>query len=365
MTMLYMAPQGRTRRLGLLAVLLCLLAAGVGHARRQQSATGAMFSVGCGLSVLQAPWTGTDTVGCEVSADLPEGDVGLTCADAPSGLACAVSPPVVRLSPGTPAPVVVTVSYTEMLAPGRASFRLIAKQGDSEATHALAVVKDINTVSARCPSADDIRRIDRDLDLEFDHDPTKNLVEHPERCTKSAGSRDLSVMQARVYRSLATLRRLTFQQRLPWTRDSAYQWLTRAVEGVRFRNDIANSSCCSPDGMINVKTPTQSVGGPGVSGVALGITAPGGRMPTDFRMLASFLQLLVHEARHRDGKPHTCGTRDQTLAEMGGYGAAWAFLRWTAEQSPPGLVPSDAASELLRQAENLCRGSICKGSCSL
>jgi len=134
---------------------------------------------------------------------------------------------------------------------------------------------------------------------------------------------------------------------------------------VRFRGDIANSSCCGPDGMINVKTPVESVGGRGQSGVGLAITQPGSRIPTDFRMLASFLQLLVHEARHRDGKPHTCGPRDQTISEMGAWGAAWAFQRWIAERSAPGLVPSEVASDLLRQAESICRGQICGGSCSL
>src|SRR5688572_15223133 len=82
---------------------------------------------------------------------------------------------------------------------------------DSCATWRLAgdrrdvVIKDINTVSARCPSAAEIRAIDRDLRLEFDSDPTKGVMS-PEQCAESAGSRDLTVMQARVYRSLATLR---------------------------------------------------------------------------------------------------------------------------------------------------------------
>ena len=255
----FVARHGRAQSVGCLAVILCLGVPVPGNADRQQASIAETLSLSCEPSILQAPWTGSDAVTCRVATTVAiPADVALTCENPPPGLACAVSPQVVRLSSGTPARVVVTVSYTEMLEPGRASFRVIAKHGDSQATHPLAVVKDINTVSARCPSADEIRRIDRDLSLEFDYDPTKNL-EHPERCTKSAGSRDLSVMQARVYRSLATLRRLTFEQPLPWTRDSAYRWLTRTVKGVRFRGDIANSSCCGPDGMINVKTPVESV----------------------------------------------------------------------------------------------------------
>jgi hypothetical protein len=258
--------------------------------------------------------------------------------------------------------VTLTMRYVETLAPGRASFRIVARHGDSQATHGMAVVKDINTVSARCPSADDIRAIDRDLLLEFDSDPTKDVMS-AERCTASAGSRELTVMQARVYRSLATLRRLTFQEPLPWTRDPVYRWLTRTVRGVRFRADIGNSSCCGPDRLINVSARVQTVAGRGQSGFGLAITES--RMPTDFRMLGGFLQLLVHEARHRDGKPHTCGTRDQTIAEMGAWGAAWAFQRWVAERSAPDFVPPDLAAYLLQQAANICTGQICGGSCNL
>jgi len=40
----------------------------------------------------------------------------------------------------------------------------------------MVVIKDINTVSARCPSAAEIRAIDRDLKLEFDSDPTRGVI---------------------------------------------------------------------------------------------------------------------------------------------------------------------------------------------
>ena len=363
----HIARERRTLGVACLAVVLCLLGAADGGATRQESPAAASLSMKCEPSVLQAPWTGTDTLTCQVAAtSASEADVALACEDIPAGLACKVSPPAVRPSSGTASIATLTLNYTEALAPGRSSFRIVARQGDSQAAHAVTVVKDINTVSARCPSVDEIRAIDRDLRLEFDSDPTKEVVS-AERCAESAGSRNLTVMQARVYRALATLKRLTFREPLPWTRDPVYRWLTRTVRGVRFRGDITNSNCCGPDRFINVAARLQPpiAGGRGQAGFALAITDPASRMPTDFRLLAGFLQLLVHEARHRDGKPHTCGTKDQTIAEMGAWGAASAFQRWIAEQTAPGLVPPDVQAQLLQAAASICKNQICGETCSL
>jgi hypothetical protein len=366
MTLLHIARHSRTRSLSRLPVIVCLLLPIVGHANRQEPSARATLSLNCEPSILAAPWTGVDAVTCQVANTGPvQADAVLACEDAPAGLACKVSSFVIQSSPGTTAVATLTVSYAETLAPGRASFRVVARQGDSQTAQALTVVKDINTVSARCPSADEIRAINRDLRLEFDSDPTKGVMS-AERCTESAGSRNLTVMQARVYRALATLKRLTFQEPLPWTRDPVYRWLTRTVRGVRFRDDIANSSCCGPDRLINVAARLQpAAAGRGQSGFGLAITDPASRMPTDFRMLGGFLQLLVHEARHRDGKPHTCGTRDQTISEMGAWGAAWAFQRWIAEKSAPDFVPPVIAAQLLQQAASICSGQICGRTCSL
>ena len=354
-----------SRRMMTLALTLCLLVPANGGANRQELPAAASLSVKCEPSVLQAPWTGTDTLTCQAATTSAiEADVALGCEDVPAGLTCKVGPPAVRPASGTPLTATLTVNYAETLAPGRTSLRIVARQGDSQAAHAVTVVKDLNTVFARCPSVDEIRAIDRDLRLEFDSDPTKDVAS-AERCTENAGSRNLTVMQARVYRALSTLRRLTFRQPLPWTRDPVYRWFTRTVRGVRFRADITNSNCCGPDRLINVAARLQIVNGRVQSGFGLAVTDPTSRMPTDFRMLAGFLQLLVHEARHADGKPHTCGTKDQTIAEMGAWGAAWAFHRWMAEQTAPGLVPPDMQAQLLQSAANICKGSICRGSCSL
>lgn len=110
---------------------------------------------------------------------------------------------------------------------------------------------------------------------------------------------------------MSVMRRLEFTEPLPWTKDPVYRWLTKSVHGVRFRADAVTSSCCGPDGIINVRAVVETTPDGRQSGFALGITH-GAAIDTDFRLLATFLQLLVHEARHNNGKPHTCGTKDQT-----------------------------------------------------
>ena len=48
-------------------MILCLVVPGVGHADRQRSTVAATVSLSCEPSVLQAPWTGADTVTCRVA----------------------------------------------------------------------------------------------------------------------------------------------------------------------------------------------------------------------------------------------------------------------------------------------------------
>ncbi len=177
------------------------------------------------------------------------------------------------------------------------------------------------------------------------------------------GSRDLTLMQARVYRALAAMRRLEFTEPLPWTKDSVYRWLTKTVRGVRFRADASTSSCCGPDGLITVRSAIDTSPDGSQFGFSLAITKSR-TMPTDFRLLATFMQLLVHEARHNNGKPHTRGTKDRTIREMGAWGAAYTFQRWIAEKTEPGLVPVTARLDPLRAADQICTQQICSEACA-
>jgi hypothetical protein len=228
----------------------------------------------------------------------------------------------------------------------------------SRATPADQVEQNINALAARCPGADDLKAIDHDLKLVFESDPTRGSTHE---CT-GANGKDLSLLQSRVYRALATMRALEFSEPLPWTKDSAYRWLTKSVRGVRFTANARTSFCCGPDGLINVRSVIETSPDGRQSGLALAVTQPT-QMPTDFRLLAGFLQLLVHEARHHNGKPHTCGTKDKTIGELGAWGAAYSFQKWLVEKTAPGFVPISVKIDLQRAMESICTNEICIQSC--
>jgi len=208
----------------------------------------------------------------------------------------------------------------------------------------------IDALLAACPTREQIASIDADLHLSFEIDPTSG---EPLACRAAAGSRDLSPLKKRVYNTLLATKRIEFDRPLPWTDEPLYRWLTHAVAGIRFRGDVQNSSCCSPDRTINVAAREL-------------VTNYTDRWidPVMRGGLVGFVLLLAHEARHADGHhPHTCGTRDQTLDELGAWGVQYYLTRWLAEHadqsffSGPSVQPSEI---LLRQAETLRTTSFCK-----
>jgi hypothetical protein len=105
--------------------------------------------------------------------------------------------------------------------------------------------------------------------------------------------------------------------------------VTSTIRGVRFRGDVKNSSCCDPQRVVNISA-TASV---------LNYTdrwvepARGGG-------LYGFLLVLVHEARHAQGLAHTCGTKDQTIEEMGSWGVQYYLTRWLVEHTDQAFFSS-------------------------
>jgi hypothetical protein len=89
--------------------------------------------------------------------------------------------------------------------------------------------------------------------------------------------------------------------------------------------------------------------------------------------IAGLVGLLVHEARHAEGYPHTCAydeaaggyTDDQTMEEMGAWAVNALFFQWIADHSDVTyMTATDAPSELYRDdaretAESLTANRIC------
>ena len=223
----------------------------------------------------------------------------------------------------------------------------------------------VDDVLATCPTLAEIQQIDRDLALDFSDDPTRGTIV----CRASEGSADLTLLQRRTYKALLVMRdHLSFDAPLAWTSQAIYQWLVRAIRGIRFRNDIGASFCCDPAGIINIRT---TVGTAQLGDVW-------GRWPST----RGFVALIVHEARHNEGYPHTCGALDNTISELGAWGVQYHFGAslidrlvtpsfFTPRNGDPVLpqicgIDTGAAcyrDEAIRATQNVCQNQFCHDTC--
>ncbi len=189
----------------------------------------------------------------------------------------------------------------------------------------------------RCPSPQEIASVDADIRLSFEYDPTAGTLV----CRAADGSTDLTRLQLRAYQVLLVMQRLQFDQPLPWTDKTLYAWFTSSIKGIRFRNDIQYSSCCNPANTVNLVTSLEA-------------------LETDRWLQAertdvsiqSLMLLLIHEARHNNGYPHTCGTLDRTISEMGAFGVQYWTYVWLAGHSDPAFMTSGGTQPDLYRSIN-------------
>ena len=176
----------------------------------------------------------------------------------------------------------------------------------------------VDVFLAACPSEEEIARIDADLKLEFDTDPTKD---QPLACRAAQGSRDLTPLQKRTYNTLLVMRELQFTQSLPWTDKQLYAWLVDTIDGIRFNSEIINSFCCAPPNTVNIQTHD-----------LVANTADRWIEPATGLGLRDLLVLFAHEARHNEEKLHTCDkVRDNSLSEMGAWAVQYYLDLWLAD----------------------------------
>jgi len=173
----------------------------------------------------------------------------------------------------------------------------------------------IDDLISVCPPAAEIAAIRSDLTLTFEGDPTAGSLV----CRASDGSADLTHLQERAIQALRAMKALSFARPLPWTSLGLYDWLRGAIDGIRFRSDIEYSFCCSPAGVINIQTRTLSAA---QSSTKRWID------PQGAGGLMGLVGLYIHEARHNEGKGHTCGPQDATVAEMGSLGVVYYYDLW-------------------------------------
>jgi hypothetical protein len=201
----------------------------------------------------------------------------------------------------------------------------------------------IDDLLTTCPTQQELDRFNADFDIFFD--PAANLPPYACRDGRDPGG-GVNPRLA-VYQALRAIDALAFDQPLPWTSLSLYDWLRSTITGFNIA-PVPYSGCCDELGRITLKAdllsqpsyatwlePGQSVG------------------------LMHFAGLVVHEARHAEGKPHTCqGTEDATLSEMGAWAAQYYFFLWMANHAPPGQL-SDTESAAATWAANDALTRIC------
>ena len=198
-----------------------------------------------------------------------------------------------------------------------------------------------NDILHRCPRPVEVARSDRDLTLSFEGDLTVGQIV----CSAAQSSRDLTLLEAQVYRVLTIMRHLKFDAPLPWTSNSLYGWMVSQIRGIRFLSDIANSSCCW-DGMMKVRTTNSA-----------SLT-----YPTEFQWVAGLLVLFVHEARHAV-IPHTCGNDDNTIDELGAWGVQYHMYLFLGSRFDPAFITPADRSEFMFRAQQTCRSRFCLHKC--
>ncbi len=172
----------------------------------------------------------------------------------------------------------------------------------------------VEDLISQCPSSSEVASFNADLAISFEGDPTAGTLV----CHATDGSADLTRFQERTYQALRVMKALRFSRSLPWTSLNLYDWFAASVRGIRFRSDITFSFCCDPVNVINILASSNSAAL--FTNRWIDPTAPIG--------LHDLVALLVHEARHNNGKPHTCGADDQTVSELGAWGTEYYLELW-------------------------------------
>jgi hypothetical protein len=215
---------------------------------------------------------------------------------------------------------------------------------------ARASTSPVEQLISQCPTSAELAAIDADISIAFESDPAAGSLV----CEASTGSVNLTRFQERAYQALRVMREIRFSRALPWTSQSLYDWFVAAIDGIRFRDAIF-SFCCDPPNVINIAASPNSAAL--FTARWMAADAPLG--------LEDLVALLVHEARHNEGKPHTCaGIDDQSVGELGAWGAEYYLELWEGLYSgvfltSPDVYPSYYRDQHVLKSESLYLPRVC------
>jgi hypothetical protein len=192
----------------------------------------------------------------------------------------------------------------------------------------------LDAALARCPKPDEIAFVDSVVPLTFEFDGTAPALV----CTENGGSANLTHLQERAYQAVLSMRRITSDVPPPWTELSLFEWFSGEVNGIIFRA-APNSYCCDQPGVLVIKS-DQDLS-------ALGSNRWIDRNEPMAWGMIYLVQLLMHEARHVAGFPHTCldaSGNDATLEEGGAWAVVYWFYTWLPQNAY--MTPMDAPADL-------------------
>ncbi|MBI3739599.1 MAG: hypothetical protein HY258_11180 [Chloroflexi bacterium] len=183
-------------------------------------------------------------------------------------------------------------------------------------------IETVDDFFARCPTADEVARVNSDFKISFEYDPTAPTLV----CHAADGSADLTALQKHAYQTIYVMHLLNFSQPLPWTDKQLYDWLVGAIDSIRFIDGGGSgySFCCDPANTIVVALSSNAY--IFLTDRWLEPSISGGLMNTMF--------LYVHEARHNEGYGHTCTSQsgdDNRVDEMGSWSVQYYLALWIAQ----------------------------------
>jgi len=189
-------------------------------------------------------------------------------------------------------------------------------------------ITSIDAFLKQCPPQDELEILERDFPVLYE--PAHGGPFVPYSCSGTISQRTVLSDALAVYQALRVIRHMKLSEPLPWTDLHPYEWLKSKVGAIIVSSTATYDHCChavdvsgKPEGTlaITIRKASDSLlqyrtwwvnpqAGVGHDGLVL---------------------LIFHEARHVD-VPHTCGSGDAMLEEMGAWGVQYTVAQWIADR---------------------------------
>ena len=189
-------------------------------------------------------------------------------------------------------------------------------------------ITNIDSFLKQCPPQDELEILERDFPVLYE--PARGGPFVPYSCSGTI-SRGTALSDAlTVYQALRVIRHMKLSEPLPWTDLHPYEWLKSKIGAIIVSSTATYDHCChavdvsgKPEGTlaITIQKASDSLLEWRTSWVS----------PQAGVGLDGLVLLIFHEARHVD-VPHTCGSGDATLDEMGAWGVQYTVAKWIADR---------------------------------